>query len=76
MADDRSLWALRRAIEAQRRGEDALKRSDAPIGEARAALEWIGVRLEELRQKRHADGEAIPEPACSPRPRPVPRALR
>ena len=76
MADDRNLWALRRATKAQRRGDNALKQSDMAIFNARDALEWMRVRLEELRQKRHADGQAIPQPARSPRPRHVPRALR
>ena len=76
MADDRNLWALRRATSAQRRSENALKQSDLAISNARDALEWMCVRLEELREKRHADGQAIPQPARSPRPRHVPRALR
>ena len=76
MADDRSLWTLRRATKAQRLGEIALEQSDLTIAEARDALEWIRVRLEELRRKRQAAAQSIPQPARAPRPRRGPRAVR
>jgi hypothetical protein len=79
MAEDRSLWALERALRGRRRGEVALGSSNEATTDARRTLEWIRHRLEELRQKRAAD--ASPPLAAvggveAGRPRRTPRRLR
>jgi hypothetical protein len=79
MADDRSLWALRRTTQAGRRDEDAPQHSGA-VDDARRALEWMRVRLEQLREERNSNPcpnvTAVGQSARATHPRRNPRALR
>jgi hypothetical protein len=53
MADDRSLWALRRTTRAPRQGVSKL--ADGAVSDARQALEWMRLRLAQLRQEHQSN---------------------